>query len=309
MGEQEDQLFLFDNEELAGIAHPVTPGTLNPETGSYDPGQSPPGTGITDPGTGITDPGKGGGTPWAFDWAIGRGVTCVDSRQMTWRNDTLEGLVRSLPRGITLVGESTFHSYDLTKRQRVIQLAESRDINLLTVPARGNKRRREALGLPPDKKQSKQSDRDDALAIQYAATHGAHLKKPAIVEPEWEELREAARKRFILLRSSGGKDEYAISLMHRLPPYVLQPRERKVALGPKDSYNLVILAAVGVAAEFASNRRDFERLTGIYAHGYPSQFRSDFFFHGWKMRPEKQAQISLSVYRRELRWLFHQLKS
>jgi hypothetical protein len=312
-----DDLTLFDD----------VPGTGHPETGKRYPGaalgMSDPETGIIDPGAplscppGHMEPRNGHSSPraadgdlhWAFDWSVGRGVAAVNPGGMSYRYKTLQEFLRDVPRGATVVGESTFESYDVSQRQRVMDLAESRGVILLTVPARGNTRRREAAGMPEKTSQSKRIDIEDALAIQHAAASGAHLKKPAVADEAWAALREKAARRFIYLRYSGQKDEYARSLMRQLPPFMPQPIERRVALGPVENWNPVIVAAVGVAAEFVSGRADFERLTGLYAHGYPSQFRSDLMHWGWGKQPKKQLRITLRVYRRELRWLFHQLKA
>jgi hypothetical protein len=304
-----DDFALFDPEDMPGMANPAM-GRSNPETGIDDPGifaVCPPGH--SRPRNGHSLPRVADGEfPYAFDWSVGRGVVAVNPQGFKIGCRTLDELLRYVPRGAMVVGEATFDSYDLRQRERDIELAKARGIVLLTVPARGNPQRRAAAGLPPKDHQSKQTDLEDALAIQHAAVNGAHLKVPAAVDPAWAVLREGARERFIRLRCSGGKDAYALDLMRRLPPYTLQPDERRIALGEDGQYNQVIVAAVGVAAEFVSSRAEFERLTGICAHGYPSQFRSDLMYWGWGRRPKRQARISLSVYRRELRWLFRQLR-
>jgi hypothetical protein len=304
------------------------PGSCDPGTGRTIPemGSRAPGPGTIDPGiTPPCQPGQrpsrngheapqaaGTGKPYAFDWSVARGIAAVNPAGFKLGPRTLDELIRTLPPGATLVGESTFESYDLRQRQHVIDLAESRGVTLLTVPARGNPKRRAAAGLPEKTGQSRETDYDDARAIQHAAITGAHLKKPALVEDAWAELREQAARRFIYLRYSGQKDDYAVNLRGCLPAYYLEPLDRRIALGPYDgsfstSYNLVILAAVGVATEFVSARADFERLTGLYAHGYPNQFRSDLMYWGWGRQAKKRERITLSVYRRELRWLFNQL--
>lgn len=294
---------LFDLEDALG--------TSDPETGSTIPSVSPP----CPPGHDISRNGHhipqvaGRDLPYAFDWSTTRGVTCVDPQGFTIRTSTLAELFRCLPRGVTVVGESTFDSYDVPQRQADISLAESRGLTFLTVPARGNTARRAAAGLSEKTSQSKQVDREDALAIQHAAVNGAHLKVPGIVEAEWAELRGRAGQRLMRLRRSGGKDDYARDRMRHLPPFSWQPTDRRIALGPVENYNTVIVAAVGVAAEFVSERAAFERLIGLYAHGYPSQFRSDLMHWGWGRQPRKRERIRLTVYRRELRWLFHQLRS
>jgi hypothetical protein len=311
-------LTLFGPEDVPGTADPVTGicnpgiplGTIGPETGMANPSGPPTcAPGHQDPCNGQCSPQVAGGQVYAFDWSIGRGVVAVDPRGFMMRPQTLRELITWVPAGSVLVGESTFESYDPSLREGIIRLAASRGVALLTVPARGNTWRRLAAGFPEKTSQSRQTDFEDARAIQQAALNGAHLKVPvAAVDAEWAELRDRAAKRFVYLRCSGQKDAYALDLMRRLPPFTLQPAERRVALGPVGAYNQVIVAAVGVAAEFVSDRPGFERLTGLYAHGYPSQFRSDLMHWGWGKRPEKRERISLSVYRRELRWLFHQFK-
>ena len=213
-----------------------------------------------------------------------------------------------------MVGESTFCSYDLAERERVMQLARDRGVELLTVPARGNTKRRAAAGFPEKTGQSRQTDREDALAIRNAALTGAHLKRPAIPEPAWVQRRDDAERAFVQLRRSGRKDAYAYRLTQHLYgkyPFSHQPAGRRIALGSgtPPNYNLVLVAAVGIAAKHVSSRGEFERLMGLYAHGYPCQFRSDVYHWGWNRQVRKREAISLSVYRRELRWLFHQLKS
>jgi hypothetical protein len=286
------------------------PGNIDPATGKCVPGMTPPAPGQPTPRNGQAVPRATGGDLWAFDWSIGRGVVAVDPDGHKWGPEhTLAALLRELPRGIVLVGESTFDSYDVDLRQQDMDLAASRNITLRTVPARGNTRRRAALGLAEKTSQSKRTDFEDAQAIQWAAINGAHLKTPAIADEAWTELRENAEQRFVRLRRSGKKDQYARELLRRIEPFVLQPYERKIALGPAEGYSLVIVAAVGVAAEFVSSRPDFERLVGIYAHGYPSQFRSDLYHWGWNRQPVKRDRgLTLSVYRREIRWLYHCVK-
>lgn len=308
-----DDLTLFD--DMPGTTDPETgttdPGALgraNPETGKDNPSDPPCQPGHPSPRNGHQEPQVvGADKPYAFDWSVSRGIAAVDPRGFKLGPRTLADLIRGIPSGATLVGESTFESYDVRQRERVMQLAESRGIKFLTVPARGNTRRRAAAGLPEKTSQSRETDYEDARAIQHAAITGTHLKKPALVEDDWAELREQARTRFIHLRYSGQKDQYASGLLRHLPPYILQPTERRIALGPTERYNLVIVAAIGVAAEFVTSRADFERLTGLYAHGYPSQFRSDLIYWGWARQAKKRQRITLSVYRRELRWLFHQV--
>lgn len=306
-----DELPLFDFDDV--------PGKSNPATGQHYPSTPPPAPGQGVPRDGQVTLQVREGNLYAFDWAVGRQVMCVvpPDGVFTIRAKTLAEVIRAVRTDAkrqrtpdpVLVGESTFNSYDVRQRQADIDLARSLGVTLLTVPARGNKRRREAIGLAGDKAQSLATDKEDAQAIRHAALNGMHLKIPVLVEPEWEDLRIAAAGRLRDLRRTQAKEGYARGLIQHLPPYTHQTSDRRIALGPKDGYNEIIVAAVGVATEFVSSRKDFERLMGFYAHGYPSQFRSDLMHWGWNRQPEKRKHISISVYRRELRWLFHELRA
>lgn len=259
-----------------------------------------------------------------FDWSLNRGVVAVFDNGEVAEYPNMMKLLDDpdLPRPCRMVGESTFDSFNLDMRRQVIERCHIEGIELLTVPARGNKRRREAAGFSVKESQSLKIDEEDAKAIRYAALHGAHLKRPALPDKDWIAKREAANNRLMELRRgsewqkkprsrgysrTSHKDVYAQNLIAKLPPFVLQPDVRKISLGPAE-YNKIIVAAVGVASEFADNRDECERLMGIYAHGYPSQFRSDLMYWGWGKQKKKQDNITLSDYRRELRWLYHQVR-
>lgn len=256
-----------------------------------------------------------------FDWSMNRGVVVVFSDDSWEQYPDLISLLDDLPRPCRLIGESTFESFDLQRRAETIARYENEpDVELLTIPARGNMRRRDKAGFDKKTSQSVEIDVEDAKAMRQAVIAGMHLKKPALPDPLWVKKRENACDDIMRLRRGrdarkkkkgrgflfdSHKDKYAKDLVSKLPAFGLQPDVRRVALGPA-AYNLTIVAAVGKCAEHAVSRREFDRLAGLYGHAYPSQFRSDLMYHGWTEK--KKEAISLSEYRRELRWLYHQLK-
>jgi hypothetical protein len=104
---------------------------------------------------------------------------------------------------------------------------------------------------------------------------------------------------------------------------------RQLALGNGKDYNLVIVAAVGVASIHARTTDEFDRLAGLYAHGYPSQIRADLHHYAWaggntraklethldgygkRIIPSPTVRLdglTWTSYRRELRWLYRQLR-
>jgi hypothetical protein len=101
------------------------------------------------------------------------------------------------------------------------------------------------------------------------------------------------------------KDRYADTLIAELPAFDEQPEARQIALGSGE-YAKVLIAAAGKATKYSESRADFEHFTGLFAHGYPSQIRSDV--HHWRWRFARKHEITLSEFRRECRWLYHHLK-
>lgn len=269
-----------------------------------------------------------------IDWSLRRGITAV-------RNDEIEQLIYpdllsmldDLGHPHIVVGEATFESFDLAARRRFIDECGRRGHILLTVPTRETTkwRFRAGFGKKPNN-QTYVTDFEDVQTIRHEAAT-AHLKRPGVCEGVWRERVKQANHELMFLRSTGekvkrprsrgykfvpAKDGWAEKLRESLPPFADQPPVRQHALrGSDGSYNLRIVAAVGMAAKHARSTREFDRMAGLYSHGYGTQIRSDLMFWAWaggqnraKLNPEtrKRDDISLSDYRRELRWLYHQLK-
>ena len=108
-------------------------------------------------------------------------------------------------------------------------------------------------------------------------------------------MREAANVRLMHLRSSfrledrpsgktfiatSAKDDFADELIARLPAFGTLPAIRQQALG-NGEYSKIIVAAIGVCAEQAKTIKEFDYLSGMYAHAYPSQIRADLMHYAW----------------------------
>lgn len=231
-----------------------------------------------------------------------------------------------------VVLESTFESYDPDRRKRTIDEYAAAGHDLRTISPRRTSWWRIARGI------EKSNEADAAAIFGIASTTRAHLKVPSPSIPkddDWAQLRAEAEHEIMVLRRSGRKDDFAKRLVKQLPRFKNLPDVRQAALGGASGYSLVLVAATGVAAAFTDTVKDFERLAGLYDNGKNSQFRSDFYHWGWKPRlvkepvpgevtatgrpkmrikifedgrPRGRDGLTLSDYRRELRWLYRQLK-
>jgi hypothetical protein len=224
------------------------------------------------------------------------------------------------------VTESTIESYDPDRRRQTIEGFASAGHDLRTISPRLTGWWRAERGLP-------KSNAQDAVAIYHIATNGrTHLKRPSLdVDEAWTVLREEAEYEIMVLRRSGRKDLLWERLVERLPRFRDLTPIRQRALGAGGNYSKSILPAVYVAATYTRNNiKAWERLMGLYGAGKNSQFRSDVYNWGLapkltkvpvpgqttatgrpKMRVKTPIEIegmTKSDYRRELRWLYRQVR-
>lgn len=266
-----------------------------------------------------------------FDWSMRRKIPTLldDSNQVVDYLDLFD-LLDHLKEPHRIIGEATFESFRLDKRRDFIDRCDAEGHILLTVPNRETARWRERAGFSAAKTPGRAGDLIDLQAIRMAAQH-THLKKPRIL-PEDDPFitkRIIANRKLQKMRANtrpvigprGGvswtdeKEDYALEKIASLPPFCQLGPVKRAALGQDQNYSRVITAAVGVAAEVAEDVKEFDRLAGLYAHGYPSQIRSDLMFHGWagptrgKLNAQKKRDdLTLSEYRNSLRWLYRELR-
>lgn len=269
-----------------------------------------------------------------FDWAGGKvDVLRNDDTTVTIYHD-LDELLDAITKPSLIIGEATFESFwRETKRNDFIERCAREGHDLRTVPTRGTGQWK-LREYPPEQHPQfygKNAKFPDDLAcdlIRQMYRDGVHLKKPRLYDPDDPHIavRKSANHELMILRNTkktvigprGGrnlvsaKDEFATELIATLPAYQDLSDVQKVALGNGKEYSKPIVAAVGMATKYAKSTKDFDRLSGMNHHGYPSQIRSDLHLHGWWKTPKgkipKREQIKLTDYRREIRWLYHQLK-
>lgn len=281
------------------------------------------------------------------EWSYHRGVTALfgdTDRHKVYPN--LATMLDDLKSPTRIVLETTFESYDRgsvdAARETFIRRCAAEGHEIRTWPNRLTGRWRIRMGFDPDprpkgytKVQSYATDLEDAKCFRAGVKAGVHLSIPHETDNRKEQLRIDANTRLMELRRSGsmvkvnsrdgsdkwkrtsGKDEYAKKLLPGLPVYDGLTYAQKLSFGNGKEYSLVVIAAVAVIAEHANNRDDFDFLSGLYAHAYPSQIRADLMHHQWaggnkriRLNPvtRKRDDLTLTDYRRELRWLYRQLK-
>lgn len=260
-----------------------------------------------------------------FDWGRGKVTTLLNDSDRIVYYRSVDELLNSLTEPHNIVSEATFESYEPTTRAKVIERGRAAGHNWLTTPNRQTGRHRLAMGI------EKKTDEIDVTVIRHLAqTQPRCLKAPNVrgdsdpvvialraANTELRDLRRTYRmveapRTALGFKTIGAKDEYAEYLASTLPEYSTLPPYLQAALGNGDKYSLVLLAAAGKAAKFSNSRSEFEQLTGLYAHGYPSQIRSDFHHWRWRFaRPGAKGklagQITLSEFRKGCRWLYHRL--
>lgn len=269
------------------------------------------------------------------DWSLRRGVMTIrdDSDDYTIYPSLLI-MAKSLEEPHRIILEATLESFNLEARRDFLDQCSKLGHKVLTVSTRETTRWRYRMGFgEKPSSQTYKTDLEDVKAIR-AEAQISHLKVPGIPDQSWIDRRKQANDELMRLRSQGEmrkrprsegytfvpyKDIWSSNLIKQLPPFGSLTEIQKIALRDTDNknYNKTIVAAAAVASKYARDTREFDRLAGLYVHAYPSQIRADLMFWGWagggkrqKLNPatRKRDDLSLSDYRRELRWLYHQLK-
>lgn len=269
-----------------------------------------------------------------FDWSGGPVHALHDDAEQAVIYGGLDDLLDHLTGPTRVRGEATFESFNVAKRAEFTDRCEREGHDFRVINPRATAKRRALLGL-------EKSDEVDVAVIRDLANDGKTHFTPVVIAPDEKvAMREAANTRLMNLRRTRtprrsklakigwafdvAKDQYADEIIARLPDPSTLTVEQDLALctGPegKRKYSKCVVAAIGVVAEYARNIKEFDFLTGLYHNGYPSQIRSDLMMHRWgktlrereadpaKNRPYRPRVIELTAFRRELRWLFHQIK-
>lgn len=283
-------------------------------------GDDPRSGGIQDPqrhADGITFPHS-----WVFfDWSGGPVHALHDDSDDIVVYGGLTNLLDSLAGPTAIRCEAPFESFDVDRRREIVERCAREGHDFRVINPRATAKRRKALGYE-DK-----TDEIDVQVIRHMATDGkTHFTPVVPADPYRTTLREAANQKLMLMRRTkvprestrarsgwafdSAKDAYADELIEFLPPTDTLSPEQDLALcsgTTKRVYSKCVVAAVGVAAETAATTREFDFLAGLYQNGYPSQIRSDLMMHRWGK--SVRGNLPFTDYRRELRWLYHQLRA
>lgn len=256
-----------------------------------------------------------------FDWSMRRGVAAVFDKENEVRSyPSIYRLLDDLTGPSTLISETTFESFNTSRRAEVIQAVADAGHVWLVHPTRLTAKVRRAAGA------EKTTDEDDALWIRQVAKKHTSALRPAqnlLEEGDPRRVRlEATQKQLVEIRrayrvqpSERARLGYTVKKLQevvakeiesKLPnPKTLEP-SLKASLVTGIHYADSLLVTVYVAAQQSSSRKEFEAIMGLYAGGYPSMMRSNALWH--RYRAASKAGATLSEFRRAVRWLYHQTK-
>jgi hypothetical protein len=253
-----------------------------------------------------------------FDWSAGKLTVLIGDADKPVYYPSTEALIQSLTEPHRIVCEATFESFNIEQRKRVIELAKAGGHEFLTLPNRQTGRYRRFLGY-----EDKTDEIDVAVLRSQSIDKPERLKVPNVRELDDERVTDlkAANHELMILRRTlnivpnksklgfktvSAKDYYADDIIRLLPEFKTLTPTQQLALGSAGKYSKTLVAAAAKATKFSESRGDFEHYAGLFAHGYPSQIRSDFMH--WRFRFAAKHGVTLSDFRRECRWLYHQLK-
>lgn len=240
-----------------------------------------------------------------FDWSLRRGVFALSGEHgldyKIYLN--LNELLSDLGKPHRIIGEMTFDSFNLDRRNEVITRAAAEGHELLCVPTRQTTKSRYRAGFSDKEADTLESDSQDAQSIRWQVQHGGALRAPGVApDAAYTSVYKAVARELMLLRSTGefsfnrnnnpkfvsDKESLPVLLEEHLPAVNDLPEEFRKALGSSEmrrgrhkGYNATALAAVAVLAKHCPNRRMFDRVSGLHSHAYGSQARSDLMFWSW----------------------------
>jgi hypothetical protein len=222
--------------------------------------------------------------------------------------------IASIPHGSTVYLETNFEAHDPQLHNAVIELAATLEVKLCTLPIRVTGDIKKSLEFGSGRKVNDQTTPeiqartkhraltgrgvlaadelpldDDLLAviaIRQAVCEGQHCARPKRWDRELTlaQMFQAHRTGHLLTRHSEWVRALTATVPH-LRTLADQDPEVAVFLGtpPKTTtgdhlggYSLELLCAAAIAARETKSRPEFDRAMGLYAHGYPSNFRSSY---------------------------------
>lgn len=189
-----------------------------------------------------------------------------------------------------IAAESTFESWDLDRRQRMIDAISAAGHELVVYRPLHTPRARQALGL--DK-----SDANDARAIWKLAAHPKfRMYTPSPVDPAWMERAERMQREYTKIRLSGEKPRLAAKAAAILGPLEGRSPEFRAVFGGSGGYSETLLSVLYFLASEGLTRNEMERAIGLHGSGYPSLLRSEIHTHSARHARKRLAALP-GVYR------------
>jgi hypothetical protein len=238
----------------------------------------------------------------ALDWSAHAVHVTFDGRNVT-KLTGVEDLLPLLDRPHRVVAESTFESWNPTRRAQAITAIREAGHEIYVFRSAVTAKTRAELGW-------EKSDSVDARVIHRIASEGRiHLYPIPDPDPEWVSRREDLAREYLQIRLGGGKDDLAAAAKEILGRYRDLDPEAQEVLGntKRGTYSNSILAVTYFAAQHTTTRAEFERLLGLHGSAYPSIFRSDVLHHSY--RHARKRGVSWNAYRRQLRRTYRTLRA
>ena len=174
------------------------------------------------------------------------------------------------------------------------------------------------LKMPRDERDKIPDDEAVRTIWRIAADGRQHLRR-------WALLKERPRretKRFIQLRHHKYPRSLMRSIKEVLQRVILSEEEIRVLSdgdGIKFSDTRTAIFVCALIEDGSATRAGFEQVIGLYAHGYPSVYRSELQRYCWAARDDnpdakeilwksENGRSGKSRFRRALRGLYHKLK-
>lgn len=244
----------------------------------------------------------------AFDWSHKDVCYTLDGTVVLKVKDLRE-LIDVLAEPHLILGEATYESFRLDRRQEFRERCDELGHDLREISPRATEIERKRAGIKKD-------DADDTRVLFSLATNGrTHLKRPSPIPDNDYLLRfEEARMELMRARYTNGYGPYEeefIALFPDLDDLADDHAVRLLATG-KSGISGMAVATVLVCARWARGRREFDRMLGMYLNGYPSLMRSNLVFHrysmvGWGDKRRivgREPQVKANVLRRGARQIF-----
>jgi hypothetical protein len=259
---------------------------------------------------GILQPSNSEGTkqPAELFWAVdvggdgGKGCVIYDGvshRKVSCLADCIKlASVCGVP---TIKMERSFANYTEHSRQEIVDLGQKLGVALLTINPQQTAALRKRLGI------EKTTDEVDAEMIyKLGLDEMVHFKQATVVCPEYKLWAKKLANEFMKMRRRGQAHLIADIVCGLIGKLAMQKHSKNLC-GSDGKPSKPVIGAVAVAALATDNRRDFERLLGLYCNGHASIFRSNIFHWGWRPRRKREV-TNLTSYRRSIRWLRSEVK-